>query len=192
MPKSIHNCIFIVNFIFIRTTSYLKNSKPKQYFNWISLQWRHNERDGVSNHQPLCCFSAVYSGADEKRYQSSVSLAFVRGIHRWPVNSPHRGPVTRKTFPFDDVIMFQLERINQKGDKTCDLPVADARVNVHLDYDFKPPRLSATSMDKICRALFPALFGLFNLIYWLHPAINSRGPDNVVIWQILLTRAVLI
>ena len=30
---------------------------------------------------------------------------FVRGIHRWPVNSPHKGPVTRKLFPFDDVIM---------------------------------------------------------------------------------------
>ena len=35
----------------------------------------------------------------------SASLAFVRGIHRWPVNSPHKGPVTRKMFPFDDVIM---------------------------------------------------------------------------------------
>ena len=32
-------------------------------------------------------------------------MAFVRGIHRWPVNSPHKGPVTRKMFPFDDVIM---------------------------------------------------------------------------------------
>ena len=29
----------------------------------------------------------------------------MRGIHRWPVNSPHKGPVTRKMFPFDDVIM---------------------------------------------------------------------------------------
>ena len=35
----------------------------------------------------------------------SASLAFVRGIHRWPVNSPHKGPVTRKMFPFNDVIM---------------------------------------------------------------------------------------
>ena len=31
---------------------------------------------------------------------------FVRGIHRWPVNSPHKGPVTRKMFPFDNVIMW--------------------------------------------------------------------------------------
>ena len=49
--------------------------------------------------------STVVSGADQRKHQSSASLAFVWGIHRWPVNSPHKGPVTRKMFPFDDVIM---------------------------------------------------------------------------------------
>ena len=49
-------------------------------------------------------YSTIYSAADKKN-QSSASLAFVWGIHRWPVNSPHKGPVTRKMFPFDDVIM---------------------------------------------------------------------------------------
>ena len=49
--------------------------------------------------------STVYSGADQRKHQSSASLAFVRGIHRWPVNSPHKGPVTRKMFPLDGVIM---------------------------------------------------------------------------------------
>ena len=49
--------------------------------------------------------SAVYSVADQRIHQSSASLAFVIRIHRWPVNSPHKGPVTRKKFPFDDVIM---------------------------------------------------------------------------------------
>ena len=50
-------------------------------------------------------YSTIYSGADERKRQSSAPLAFVRGIHRWPVNSPHKWPVTRKMFPFDDVIM---------------------------------------------------------------------------------------
>ena len=50
--------------------------------------------------------STVYSDADQRKYQSSASLAFVRGIHRWPVNSPHKGSVTRKMFPFDDVIKY--------------------------------------------------------------------------------------
>ena len=49
--------------------------------------------------------STVCSDADQRKHQSSASLAFVRGIHRWPVNSPHKGQVTRKMFPFDDVIM---------------------------------------------------------------------------------------
>ena len=50
-------------------------------------------------------YSPVCSGADQRKHQSSASLAFVWGIHRWPVNSPHKGPVTRKMFPFHDVIM---------------------------------------------------------------------------------------
>ena len=51
-------------------------------------------------------YSTIYSGADKKKHQSSASLAFERGIHRWPVNSPHKWPVTRKMFPFNDVIMI--------------------------------------------------------------------------------------
>ena len=55
--------------------------------------------------------STVYSGADQRKHESSASLAFVRGIHRGPVNSPHKCPVTRKTFPFDDVIMLERSLI---------------------------------------------------------------------------------
>ena len=59
----------------------------------FALQWRHNGRDIVSNHQPHdCLFNRLF----RRR-----SLAFVRG----PVNSPHKWPVTRKMFPFDDIIM---------------------------------------------------------------------------------------
>ena len=53
-------------------------------------------------------YSTVYSGADQRKHQSSASLAFVRGIHRRPVNFPHKWPVTRKMFPFDDVIMIPI------------------------------------------------------------------------------------
>ena len=58
---------------------------------------------------PITGVSIVYpnvcSGVDQRKHQRSASLAFVRGIHRWPANCPHKGPVTRKMFPFDDVIM---------------------------------------------------------------------------------------
>ena len=52
-------------------------------------------------------YSTVLSGADQRKHQRTASLAFVRGIHRWPVNSPHKGPVTRKMLPFDDVIVWR-------------------------------------------------------------------------------------
>ena len=39
-------------------------------------------------------YSTVYSGADQRKHQSSASLAFVGGIRRWPLNSPHKGQVS--------------------------------------------------------------------------------------------------
>ena len=72
-----------------------------QYF---TLQWRHNGRGGVSITSLTIIYFNVYSDADQ-RSPSSVPLAFVRGIHRWPVNSPHKWLVTRKMFQRDDVII---------------------------------------------------------------------------------------
>ena len=51
-------------------------------------------------------YSTVYSDADPRKHQSSASLAFVRGLHRGPMNSLHKWAVTRKMLPFDDVIMY--------------------------------------------------------------------------------------
>ena len=71
----------------------------------FALQWRHNERDGVSNHQPHdCLFNRLF-----RRRSKKTSKLCVRGIHRWPVKtSSHKGPVTQKMFPFDDVIIHLL------------------------------------------------------------------------------------
>ena len=51
----------------------------------------------------MIVYSTVNSGADQRKHQSSASLAFVQWIHRGPVNSLHKGPVTWKMFPFDDI-----------------------------------------------------------------------------------------
>ena len=59
----------------------------------------------------MIVYSTVYSDADQRYHQSSASLAFVRGIHRGPVNSPQKWLVTRKMFPFGDVIMVWFRRI---------------------------------------------------------------------------------
>ena len=71
----------------------------------MALQWRHNDSEASQILSLTIVYSIVNSGADQRKHQSSASLAVVRGIHRSPVNSPHKEPVTLKTFPFDDVTM---------------------------------------------------------------------------------------
>ena len=61
-------------------------------------------------------YSTIYSDADQRKHQSSVSLAFVREIHQGPVNYPHKWPVTRKMFRCDDVIMVIPHTVNKNSD----------------------------------------------------------------------------
>ena len=61
---------------------------------------------------PTLVYSTVHSGADQRKHQSSASLAFVRGIHWWLSIFPHKWPVTRKMFPFDDVIMLDVIKMS--------------------------------------------------------------------------------
>ena len=75
-----------------------------------SFLWRHNGRDGVSMGamasqitSPKIVYSTVYSDTYQRRHQLRVTG--LRGNHRWPVNYPHKWPVSRKMFPFVDVIM---------------------------------------------------------------------------------------
>ena len=69
-----------------------------------SLQWRHNERDSVSNHQPHdCLLNRLFRRRSKKTSKLRVTGLCVGNS---PVNSPHKGPVTRKMFPFDNVIML--------------------------------------------------------------------------------------
>ena len=49
--------------------------------------------------------STICSGTDQRKHQSSTSQAFVRGIHWWPVDSPHKGPVMWKMLPSDDAMI---------------------------------------------------------------------------------------
>ena len=72
---------------------------------YAALRWRHNERDSVSNHQPHdCLLNGLFRRRSKKTSKLRVTGLCV-GNSPGPVNSPHKGPVTRKMFPFDDVIM---------------------------------------------------------------------------------------
>ena len=75
-------------------------------------------------------YSIVYSDADQRKHQNSASLAFVRGIHRRPVNSPHKWPVTRKMFPFDDVIMFYVHTVGGILIYSTTITTLDATVGI--------------------------------------------------------------
>ena len=63
----------------------------------------------------MIVYSTVYSDADQRKHQSSALLAFGWRIHRWPVNSPHKWPVTRKMFPIHDTIMIACKHFKTIG-----------------------------------------------------------------------------
>ena len=82
-------------------------------------------------------YSSNSSGADQSQHQSSASLVFVREIHRWPVNSPHKGPVTREMFPFDDVIMAlsSVDAFCTRGTNLITIVPADAPLHFLANRD---------------------------------------------------------
>ena len=74
----------------------------------LALHWRHNDHDDVSNHQPHgCLLNRLFRRISKKTSKLRVTGLCV-GNSPGPVNSPHKWPVTRKMFPFDDVIMAYL------------------------------------------------------------------------------------
>ena len=77
-----------------------------QVFHHTSLHWRHDGHDGVSNHQPRECLLNRLFGRISKKTSKFCVTGLCAGNSPVPVNSPHKGPVTRKMLPFDDVIMF--------------------------------------------------------------------------------------
>ena len=138
----------------------------------------------------IIVYSTVYSGADQRKHQSSVSLAFAWGIHRKPVNSPHKWPVTRKMFPFDDVIMgcqFPFQKYDKPvGYETlrdCNhLPIFQCRTGIKSvsREEIGTERLSARlGSEWDCSPLYSALsiyrshFSLKNS--WRHPISHPWG-----------------
>ena len=112
-------------------------------------------------------YSIVYSDADQRKHQSSASLAFVRGIHRGPVNSPHKGPVTRKMFPFDDVIMYYNYEQMTSWDR-CQFRTVGPRISEALFCH--PPTHTHTHRH------------IYIYIYWSLFATSSTSTCNQYGW----------
>ena len=103
-------------------------------------------------------YTTAYQGPDQRKHQRSTSLAFVRGIYQWPVNSPHKGPVMRKMFPFDDVIMLLWVL------KSC--LSSDSVIAVHIDGLVQKRRnSSATALELRLSCINPLICNV--MIYWI-------------------------
>ena len=83
------------------------------HHNQYPLQWHHNEHDCVSNHQPHDCLLKRLFRQISKRTSKPRVTGLCVGNSPGPVNSPHKWPVTRKMFPFDDVIMHVCLTMHQ-------------------------------------------------------------------------------
>ena len=87
---------------------YIISHKIWSLFSSASLQWCHNGRDGVSNHQlHECLLSRLFNAQIKENIKAPRHWPLW-----WPVNSLHKGPLTRKMFPFDDVIMYYCRGAN--------------------------------------------------------------------------------
>ena len=95
-------------------------------------------------------YSTVYSSADQRKHQSPASVAFVRGIHREPVNSPHKWPVTRKMFPFDDVIMkWNVGNLYEHGKMARFVDASSITIQIRLnDVSLISPRIELRDLYK--------------------------------------------
>ena len=83
----------------------IMKKKSNEWDLLVPLHWRHNDHDGVSNHQPHGCLLNRFGRRSKKTSKVRVTGPCA-GNSAGPVNSPHKGPVTRKMFPFDDVTML--------------------------------------------------------------------------------------
>ena len=134
-------------------------------------------------------YSTVNSDADQRKHQSSASLDSVRGIHRGPVNSPHIGPVTRKMFPFDDVIML-YEYLHTLRLFLCKISLLMNTVWTHsTDWTFWIPIVMLQD--------FMRLRGQVSWVWWIiryvevrlywqneHGIINCQHTQHYLFWRL--------
>ena len=162
--------VFLVNTIVLKTA--------------ISLRWRHNGPDSVSNHQPYDCLPNRLFRRRSKKSSKLRVTGLCAGIHRRPVNSPHKWLVTRKMFPFDDVIMFN----GLHGSRNIVVSIFVLHLWPHQSPTFSPFQITfsanASVTEQNGKRFTGELFKYILLLQILHIyASNSidfcfQGPDN--------------
>ena len=120
-----------------------------------TLHWGHNNHDGVSNHQPHGCLLTCLFRRRSKKTSNLRVTGLCVGISPGPVNSPHKGPVTRKMFPFDDVIMKTTNRVR------CCYNAVNFLTKPHTRYPIcRPHRRAMGCLLWILRLIFVLLKSL--------------------------------
>ena len=125
----------------------------------------------------MIVYWTVYSGADQRKHQSSASLAFAWKIHRWPLNFPHKGPVTRKCFylmtPSCSICHIQCQAIVWNSDHTLSKYTFKWRINPTW-WRIKWWPVNSPHKDQWRRA------SMFTLICtWLNVWVNNRGAGDL-------------
>ena len=137
-------------------------------------------------------YSTVYS--DQRKHQSSASLAFVRGIHRGPVNSPHKWPVTRKMSPFDDVIMRPAQHTAPSTPNCYARQYAlinsnqleqSALTNAHLEVDPTPECYKESSYIYTFHLINKYIGDKCNWLSMKKSRVLFRGEIYVYFWKII-------
>ena len=131
-------------------------------------------------------YSTVYTGADQRKHQSSASLAFVRGIHRGPVNSLHKWPVRQKMFPFDDVIMNCW--LKQRSFCVCAQPMRDT----YTKWSLLKPRMMLCDVSLtqkkieiiLMKCQYRMKFSMETITVMSHKCDASRIPCNLTVCSI--------
>ena len=136
-----------------------------------ALHWRHNDHGGVSNHQPRgCLLNCLFRRRWKKTSKLCVTGLRVGNSPR-PVNSPHKGPVTRKMFPFDDVITvwhFVLKFFWK--DNWDDSVWSDCRLSITVYYHCA------------CIRLILAQKNLWEILFWTTSNTQISGLSILVIY----------
>ena len=127
----------------------------------------------------LTIVHSIVCSADQRKHKSSASLAVVRGIHRGPVNSPHKWPVTRKLFPFDDVIMQSVQwyGLVQKL-MVGDVVVVDTHQNQQGGVD--------SHISVICSPVLPFVLSVANLGIWLGAIKGAHYIIPRICWILII------
>ena len=112
-------------------------------------------------------YSTVYSDPDQRKHQSSASLAFVRGSHRWPAKSPHNGPVTQKMLPLDD----------------DGFPSQRARNAECVSMSWRHHDWVGWGNDD-CGVVFACYFAVIAWKQSIQPALHVTWPDNTILKKI--------